>query len=249
MRLLKLFGSGSDKASSRRSLIGVLLTLAMLPVLAVTMGCFDFVLPVPIGNPERSTIDRKLSGAWVSSFGEGSVFVLEPYDRRTWIGSLIFLEENEDAEVSNVPEKYEGSDIREGLTWLAKALELSHVKVEMLISFKVWLSNIKNKEFLIWEMLYPGRHLAEKIETDFTKVYWVFRVERQSLDEFKLIGINNEFKGLGESKSRYEAERIIRRHYNNPELFSDDELYFLRLGEESHEALHDVLEDFGLGYM
>jgi hypothetical protein len=224
----------------------------MLPVLVVTMGCIEFVLPVPIGNPERSTIDRKLSGAWVSNFLGGSVFVLEPYDRRTWIGSLISLDENEDAEVSDAPEKNEELDIREGLTRLTKALELSYFRGEDLISFKVWLSNIKDKEFLIWEMLYPGLHLVEKIERDFTKAYWVFGVERQSADEFKLIGINNEFKGLDESKTRYEAERIIRRHFNNPELFSDDELsnsYFLRLGEESYEAVFGVLEDVGLQYM
>ena len=243
--------SGLGKASSRRSLTGVLLALVMLPVLVVTMGCYEFLLPVPIGNPERSTIDRKLSGAWVSSFAEGSVFFLEPYDRRTWFGTLIGLDEPEEAEASNVPEKYEGSDVREGLRWLANTLESSYFKpAEGAMLFKVWLSLIKHKEFLIWEMFYPGRHLVAKSEKDFTNIYWVFKLERQSSDEFKLIGINNEFKGLGESKTRYEAERIIRRHFNDPELFSDDEesnLHFLRLGEESYEVVFQFVDDLGIG--
>ena len=90
LRRLKLFGNGSDKASSRRSGTGVLLTLVMLPALLGVMGC----LTVPIGNPERSTIDPKLSGIWI---GKNSSFllVLDPYDRRTWLASLIELKFDE----------------------------------------------------------------------------------------------------------------------------------------------------------
>ncbi len=88
--LLKAFADGRLKTGARRSGAGALLALLLLPMLLGVMAC----LPFPVGDPELSEIDPKLSGIWIGEPGEAEdseeadFLILDPYDKRTWLASV-----------------------------------------------------------------------------------------------------------------------------------------------------------------
>ena len=73
----------------RRSRAGLLITLILIPLLMGVLAC----LPVPVGDPEKSLVDPAMSGIWIGEDAEGdaSIIVLDPYDKRSWLMSHIFL--------------------------------------------------------------------------------------------------------------------------------------------------------------
>lgn len=254
MGLLNLFGSRSDKARSTRSGMGALLTLAMLPALVVVMGCLG--LQVPIGNPEKSSIDPKLTGIWLASTGhqladsDHQLLILDPYDKRTWIGTTIFLKINEEAKIDGLPETLEGLDKENLSKVIAKVLEASYLESRGVYFWKVWLTNVKYKEFMTWKpwLLFSAYNAEQPDETEKGMFYLPKGVKRESRDKFSLINIDADFNGLGKVKSRYEAERIIRQNINNPELFETEHTVYQRLNIDIYEPVSAILEEFGITF-
>ena len=256
MRLLKLFGTGSDKARSTRSGIGALLTLAMLPALVVVMGCLG--LQVPIGNPEKSSIDPKLTGIWLASTGHlladsVGLLILDPYDKRTWIGTGIALEINEEAKIDGLPETLEGLDKENLSKVIAEVLEASYLELKGVYFWKVWLTNLENKEFMTWKpwllfSAYNAEQLDETEKEEAKFFYLPMGVKRESRDKFSLVNIDADFNDLDKVKSRYEAERIIRKNINNPELFETETIVYQRLNIEIYEPVSAILEKLGFTF-
>ena len=250
MRLLKLFGNGSDKASSRRSGTGVLLTLVMLPALLGVMGC----LTVPIGNPERSTIDPKLSGIWI---GKNSSFllVLDPYDRRTWLASLIELKFDEMLEKKLKKLKKLENNAAEISAAITEAFVAGNLKAVKVSIHKSWLTNIKGTRLMTWEpkpLLLSMKYINSINDHEQSEAYWfVFRIRRKSPDELSLDMVNSDLDDLEEVKSRREAESFLRRNINNPKLFSGEEntLELKRLPQEHYDAVSAVLKTLGIGHL
>lgn len=75
-----------------RSLLGALVALAAVPVFLGLQACIP-AFPVPIGDPEKSRIDPELSGLWISD--GGSIVMLEPWDKRTWLLTAVPVEADE----------------------------------------------------------------------------------------------------------------------------------------------------------
>jgi hypothetical protein len=256
MRLLKLFGSGSDKTRSTRSGIGALITLAMLPALVVVMGCLG--LQVPIGNPEKSSIDPKLTGIWLASTGHlladsVGLLILDPYDKRTWIGTGIALEINEEAKIDGLPETLEGLDKENLSKVIAEVLEASYLELKGVYFWKVWLTNLENKEFMTWKpwlliSAYNAEQLDETEKEEAKFFYLPMGVKRESRDRFSLVHIDWDFNDLDKVKSRYEAERIIRQNINNPELFETETIVYQRLNIEIYEPVSAILEKLGITF-
>ena len=244
MKPLKLFASGSNKARSTRSGMGALLTLAMLPALVVVMGCLG--LQVPIGNPEKSSIDPKLTGIWWAS--TGAILLLDPYDRRTWIGTIISLETNEKAKIDDLPETLEGLDKENLSKVIVEALEASYLEPTGVYFWKVWLTNVQYKEFMTWKpwLLYSAYNAEQPDETEKVMFYLPMGVKRESRDKFSLVHIDADFNDLGKVESRYEAERIIRQNINNPELFKTEHMVYQRLNIDIYEPVSAILEEFGI---
>jgi hypothetical protein len=244
MKPLKLFASGSNKARSTRSGMGALLTLAMLPALVVVMGCLG--LQVPIGNPEKSSIDPKLTGIWWAS--TGAILLLDPYDRRTWIGTIISLETNEKAKIDDLPETLEGLDKENLSKVIAEALEASYLEPTGVYFWKVWLTNVQYKEFMTWKpwLLYSAYNAEQPDETEKVMFYLPMGVKRESRDKFSLVNIDADFNDLDKVKSRYDAERIIRLNINNPELFETEHTVYQRLNIDIYEPVSAILEEFGI---
>ena len=244
MRLLKLFGNGSDKASSRRSGTGVLLTLVMLPALLGVMGC----LTVPIGNPERSTIDPKLSGIWIGKYSS-YLLVLDPYDRRTWLASLIELKFDEILEKKLKKLENNAEEISAAITEAFVAGDLKAVKVSI---HKSWLTNIKGTRLMTWEpkpLLLSMKYINSISDHEQSEAYWfVFRIRQKSPDELSLDMVNSDLDDFEEVKSRREAESFLRRNINNPKLFSGEEntLELKRLPQEHYDNVHAYLKALGI---
>jgi hypothetical protein len=251
MRLLKLFGNGSDKAKSTRSGMGALLTLAMLPALVVVMGCLG--LQVPIGNPEKSSIDPKLTGIWLGSTGHlladsRGLLILDPYDKRTWIGTTIDLKINEEAKIDGLPKTLEGLDKENLSKVIAEVLDASYLEPTGVYFWKVWLTNVQYKEFMTWKpwLLYSAYNAEQPDETEKVMFYLPMGVKRESRDKFSLVNIDADFNDLDKVKSRYDAERIIRLNINNPELFETEHTVYQRLNIDIYEPVSAILEEFGI---
>jgi hypothetical protein len=224
--------------------MGALLTLAMLPALVVVMGCLG--LQVPIGNPEKSSIDPKLTGIWWAS--TGAILLLDPYDRRTWIGTIISLETNEKAKIDDLPETLEGLDKENLSKVIAEALEASYLEPTGVFFWKVWLTNVQYKEFMTWKpwLLYSAYNAEQPDETEKVMFYLPMGVKRESRDKFSLVNIDADFNDLDKVKSRYDAERIIRLNINNPELFETEHTVYQRLNIDIYEPVSAILEEFGI---
>ena len=244
MRRLKLFGNGSDKASSRRSGTGALLTLLMLPALLGVMGCF----PVPVGNPERSSIDPNLSGIWIGKYSS-YLLVLDPYDRRTWLASLIELKFDEMLEKKLKKLEKNAEEISAAITEAFVAGDLKAVKVSI---HKSWLTNIKGTRLMTWEpkpLLLSMKYINSISDHEQSEAYWfVFRIRQKSPDELSLDMVNSDLDDFEEVKSRREAESFLRRNINNPKLFSGEEntLELKRLPQEHYDNVHAYLKALGI---
>jgi len=262
MKPLKLFASGSNKARSTRSGMGALLTLAMLPALVVVMGCLG--LQVPIGNPEKSSIDPKLTGIWLGSTGHlladsRGLLILDPYDKRTWIGTTIDLKINEEAKIDGLPKTLEGLDKENLSKVIAEVLDASYLEPTGVYFWKVWLTNLEYKEFMTWQpwLLFnalnaeqpdeiSALNAGQPDETEKFMFYLPMGVKRESRDKFSLVHIDADFNDLGKVESRYEAERIIRQNINNPELFKTEHMVYQRLNIDIYEPVSAILEEFGI---
>ena len=62
---------------------GLGIAVILLPVVISLVACIP-VLPVPIGNPEKSRVDPEMAGVWFDVLEE-NLWLIEPYDRRTYL--------------------------------------------------------------------------------------------------------------------------------------------------------------------
>ena len=86
----------------RRSLGGLLMALIMAPFVISVLACLE----APIGNPETSKVDPKLSGVWFGKYnGEPALLVLQPYDKRTYLVGWFRAEPDEGEKQGEEPKK------------------------------------------------------------------------------------------------------------------------------------------------
>ena len=235
----RFFGGKTAHDSGHRSSAGLLLTLVLLPVLLGVMAC----LPVPVGDPDKSRIDTAMSGVWIGHLdGDATIIVLDPYDKRTWLMSLIGLDTEQDEQAENVtlPEANEPETEISPLQLLAPDSG-NQIKIEGIAIYKTWLTKIKGVSFMTWESKDLSETLPEMVPED----WWVFRVRRSSDAILYLDGFDYNVDGLGKVKTRKEAEKIIRRHLDDPEFFDEDPFMKLfKVPESDYETVSKLLGDF-----
>lgn len=212
-------------SSARRQL---LLALVLLPLLT---AC----LPVPVGDPENSRIDPGLSGAWrvAGADDEQLLVVFDPYDKRTWLVTLIGLgaASGNGAGQAAAPQAPFNADNAGG------------TRVANLGVYKCWLTRIKGETFMTWE----SKTLTETLPNMVPEQWWVFRVRKSGDDTFHLDGFDYSIDGLDKVTTRKQAEKIIRRHLDDPGFFKEKDAPRLdRLPSDDVAALPRLLADFGL---
>ena len=211
-------------ASARRQLM---LAMILLPVLT---AC----LPVPVGNPEKSRIDPALSGAWrvASADDEQMLMVLDPFDKRTWLVTLIGLDDTGDNRA--------GQNSAPQVPF--NAFIAHRFRVASLGVYKCWLTRIGGETFMTWE----SKTLSETLPDMVPEQWWVFRVRKSSDDTFYLDSFDYSIDGLDKVTTSKDAEKIIRRHVDDPGFFKEKDAPRLdRLPADDVAALPRLLEDFG----
>ena len=230
----------------RRSRIGLLAAVLMLPALLGAMGCFG--LDAPIGNPEKSRVDPALTGVWTTDFlpDDGVwVWILEPYDRRGWLVSWLILGIPGQTDKSSTETKKEFTSVH-------KALRDDLLDLEQVGFNKAWLTEISGHHFMIFEpKLQIG--MDPPMQPDF---WWTMRIHLQHENRIKVEFINPEHDGFDQAMERFSDsipreqlgklfERVIRKNLDDPELFVGEDHapgYLRRLAAEDYRHLERILQ-------
>jgi hypothetical protein len=240
-RISQFFGGETPPDKRNRSRTGLLLTLALIPLLLGVLACFR--LPVPVGDPEKSRIDPAMSGIWIGHLdGDAVIFVLDPYDKRTWLLSFISLVTGQDpkpAAASDAGVK-EPEPETSHLRFLDADYELP-IKIDYVGLFKSWLTKIKGVTFITWE----SKNLSDTLPAMVPDSWLVFRVIQSDENILYLDLFASETDGFDDVKTSKEAEKIIRRHVNDPEFYSPF-LELHKVPESDYQRVSGLLEDFGI---
>lgn len=207
-----------------RSLSGAALALVLIPIFAGLLAC----MPVPIGNPERSRIDPELSGVWAVLQTEGSgsdaiFYIIEPYDKRTWLVTGGAMGAGEDSDLSDYDLASYSGFIELAAT---ESVNKNSVYLDEMIVYKAWLKKLGGEIFMTWE---PKIYLDEGIGVPDT--WMVYRLEKDGHDRIKmhlLDGDSDLFNDVEKTRRAY--EKVIRKNALNPELYGytdEDDAIFM----------------------
>ena len=240
-----------------RSRAGLVVAILILPMLLGVMACF--VLPVPIGNPEKSRIDPALSGAWIADTDDGGAWALvfEPFDKRTWLVTWLFLEEvldetttdgaGEDSAASSAEKESDSEDATSTESSDEKKSVLGvlidgRFEIEGVGIYKGWLTKIKGEVLMTWE---PKLTLSS--ENAMTpKYWWITRIRRVDDNFLTLDYINPDADAFDGVETQSQAEKAIRQHIKEPELFMEEDEFpnvYARISQEHFDVLSDLLEE------
>lgn len=203
-------------SSKYRSLSGVALMLLIIPIFAGLLAC----MPVPIGDPERSRIDPDMTGIWVIVNEEGRsnivFYVVEPYDKRTWLIMGIEVESSDDVDF----EDYDLSTYAGYEKLVADNKESSgNFYSENLILYKAWLAKLGGERFWTWEPKGKVDALNEDPE-----VWMVYQVRKEGENTLVLRMVDPDadlFEDIEVTRRAF--ERVIKKHANDPAIYVDDE--------------------------
>ena len=219
--------------AKQRSWSGAALAAVMVPVVIGLLAC----LPVPIGDPERSSIDPDLTGMWVLlGDGPGAVVLLEPYDKRSWLMTSVHLESGADSDDLDI-ESYE--DLIELLE--QEDENESGVSAVHMLMYKVWRTRLGNHWFMTWE----GKGQFDEDRGFEPEIWFAMRIQKAGPDKFTLRLINPDFDGFDDIKETRRAfEKVIKKNSDNDDMYlDDDDMTFIRVRPEHHEMFNDVLNE------
>lgn len=250
----RFLGDPAPAGRRNRSMAGLTVSILILPLLLGVMACF--VLPAPIGNPEKSRIDPALTGAWIGQADEGAwALVFEPYDKRTWLVTWLFLEEasaetradgtGEDdaapsAEKESDPDEATSADSADEEVSVLDLLTDGQFVIENVSLYKGWLTRIKGERFMTWE---PKMVLSSE-DGMVPEFWWITRIRKLDHNYLTLDYINSDY--FEDVETRSQAEKFIRRHIKDPELFMEEDDFpeiYARISQEDFDVLSDLLEE------
>jgi hypothetical protein len=232
-----------------RSLTGAAIAVFALPLFVGLTACLP-TFPVPVGNPEKSTIDPEISGVWLMADRDDAAFyVFEPYDKRTWLLTTVGVSEDlescrdetvvaaqqpaEQVPAAANPEvvaevEVEQEEIDTYATSMANiaALGTDCFIVERGPILKAWRTRLGGEWFMTWED--KGVFDAER---KFEPEEWaVFHIDKSVAGELRLGWINmdheawKKFDDMDEADiTRRDVERIIRKHAGDADFYYDDD--------------------------
>ncbi len=243
--------------SRTRSLYGVIIAVLALPVFMGLTACLP-TFPVPVGDPEKSTIDPTISGIWLAD-DEDAFYVFEPYDKRTWLISALAVEEDlescqDDEEMEEDPEVEESDEedaelsYYDGVMANIAALGTECFEVERAPGvLKAWRTRLGGEWFMTWED--KGVFSAE---SGFEENEWlVFHIDTSVPGQLRLGWINMEHDGWEkleeideEDVTRRAVEKVIRKHADEEDFYEDDAiLIFHRVLPQHYGLIEDFIDE------
>jgi len=238
--------------SRTRTLSGVIIAVFALPVFMGLTACLPS-FPVPVGDPEKSTIDPTISGIWLAE-EEEAFYLFEPFDKRTWLLTAFGLtedlescEDEEKLEEETDEEEEELSYYDEVMTNIA-ALGTDCFAVERGPgATKVWRTKLGGEWFMTWEN--KGVFDAE---SGFDPGAWlVFHVDTSVPGELRLGWIDmthdawDKLDDLDEEDvTRRMVEKIIRKHADEEEFYEEEAfLIFYRVLPQHYDLIEDFIDE------
>lgn len=219
----------SISSSRARTIAGLVMLAGLGPFLLALMAC----LKVPVGDPEKSRIDPALSGVWrVEHNGRSSdsLWIIEPWDARTWIVTTLDARDDESADESAA------TTPRDVLTLLESS------GLESIDAHKAWLATFGGVRFLVLEPKRPLHDLAgERPE------FWLaLKVKKTTAERVELLLVIG--KNVDEAKTTAKAEAILRKHARNPALYGDgsESYVLLRVPETEYGRVDELLESLNI---
>ena len=238
--------------SRYRSVTGAAIAVLALPVFLGLLACIP-TFPVPVGDPEKSSIDPAVSGIWRME-DEDVFYVFEPYDKRTWAVTAFELTENlegceyEETDDESLDDEYlELSDFQNLMVDIEKYGTHCYEVGRAPGLIKAWRTKLGGEWFMTWQPM--GIFDAE---TGFTPPEWmVFRLDTSQPNRLRLIWIDLENEawkemndGPEEDVTRRAVERIIRKHADEEDFYEEDAiLIFDRVLPEHYELFEDFLDE------
>ena len=214
----------------QRSLSGLILAIILLPVLAGLLACFD-LMPVPLGDPEKSRVDHGLDGMWLAEYE--AVWLLEPFDEHAWLITVYDID-TEDCEAAGeeaageevdaaaespdqteteppaedeIQEIIEIEPIEDKYAYEIaelRAVDPDCVAGEIDSFFKVWSTTIGPAEFLTFE----EKGMFDE-DSGFVPGEWlVFRLVRKGGDELHLRWLDSEYEGFDEPELQARLQEL-----------------------------------------
>jgi len=237
-----------------RSLAGLSIAIVTVPFLISLLAC----LPVPLGDAEKSRVNPALSGIWISP-EEESVFLIEPYDKRTWLVSNISIYVNE----KHCPElEVSPGGVETDYELLIRQLQQSDFRCarrseEFPGLYKVWRTKLGGQWFMTWE----GKGFLD-VEVGFAPFIWFgFKIGSTSENEFSLWMVYEDYDGFATpdvsekldaleeldppydprvlKAARKAVERVISRNVDDDDLY-DGEIVLHRLLPEHYELFEET---------
>jgi hypothetical protein len=212
----------------RRSLAGLILALASMPLLLGIDACST--LKTPIGDPEKAWADPRISGVWLSAGSvdeplaefAGTIWVFEPFDATTWLVTLASFSKSNAPTVEATPQASapvaasastpEATAVVPSVAQVVSTLGDRRVRMDASSStFKGWLTALGGRRFLV---LQPTVDVS--VQRGLRPEEWL--VYAASLKDGTLIlsGIDTKVEHLQDVTSRARAEGIIARHAADP---------------------------------
>jgi hypothetical protein len=232
-----------------RSITGAVLMLAIIPIFAGLLAC----MPVPIGDPERSSVDPDINGVWtVSGEDEGALlYLFRPYDERTWLLLGTGVEAGADYE-GEFPDIETHEDVTRALA--NEPIGDTGITATGAVIYKVWRTRLRGVWFLTWEPV-GGMNDDGSFKPD---VWFVFRLDKSGRDEFRLSMVNADHETFDDIVDRddYDGddyvkdmrrtwERALKRAIDDPELYIDEEgvLVFRRVPPDLTGDAADLFQE------
>jgi hypothetical protein len=215
--------------STTRSASGALLMLAIIPGIVGLLAC----MPVPIGDPERSRIDPEISGVWMFPSDEQPAFyAFEPYDKRTWLLSIVPIERGKEADLEN----YELSkDVDFDRLIENESVGKDGATATSLSLYKVWRTKLGGEWFMTLE---PKADFEN--ESFSPEIWFVFGIGRPDENELSLRMVGGDlFKDVEETRRAF--ERVIKKNARNEELYDKETMRLVRLKPEHLDFFGDLV--------
>jgi hypothetical protein len=211
-------------ARRARTLAGLVIFAGLAPFLLALMACLD----APIGDPERSLVDPAITGVWISK-AERTLWVVEPWDKRTWITTWLKPDTPDPAEAS------EEAGPQDDLSRF-EAAKSADVAV-----FKTWLTEIGGVRFLVLEP-----KTVVQAEGGMTPGVWLAYALNQpdpAHIELRLVDQAQD------AKTTAEAEAFIRAHAKDGKLFGEGSrpAVLHRIPEADYGRVEKVLKHLDVG--
>jgi hypothetical protein len=196
----------------QRTILGVVLFVPVAAVLATMFAC----LPAPVGDPEKSSMDEKLSGVWLANAEkdqEKPIIVLRPWDEHTYY--LVFLN----------GKKGEAAD---------KAMH-----------FKAWLTKLGNATFLTAESVDSLEFAFPPGPGEESGTQWIVGRVEQKGDTVTFRMVNEKSWIVKDLKTREKLEAAMAAQVDNKDLYNEAQT-FQRVTKDKLGTVKDVLNESGI---